>query len=96
MVAFLTNHGPEKFAEIYLGEFDTPEAIWNTEMRKFMIQKIAYHLADYTPRLKSNVRALYQVIMSLNFFEFENICMILVLLDLIILKNSFLRAKSIS
>ena len=25
-----------------------------------MMQKIAYHLADYTPRLKSNVRALYQ------------------------------------
>ncbi len=61
MVAYLTNHGPEKFAEIFLGEFDTPEAIWNNEMRKFMIQKIAYHLADYTPRLKSNVRALYQV-----------------------------------
>ncbi len=60
MVAYLTNHGPEKFAEIFLGEFDTPEAIWNSEMRKFMIQKIAYHLADYTPRLKSNVRALYQ------------------------------------
>ena len=25
-----------------------------------MIQKIAYHLADFSPRLKSNVRALYQ------------------------------------
>ncbi len=60
MVAYLTNHGPEKFAEIFLGEFDTPEAIWNDEMRKFTIQKIAYHLADYTPRLRSNVRALYQ------------------------------------
>ena len=29
-------------------------------MRTFMIQKIAYHLADFSPRLKSNVRALYQ------------------------------------
>jgi len=61
MVAFLSNHGAEKFAETYLGEFDTPEAIWNSDMRKFMIQKIAYHLADYSPRLKSNVRATYTV-----------------------------------
>jgi hypothetical protein len=61
MVAYLENHGPEKFAQIFLGEYDTPEAIWNSQMRQFMIQKIAYHLADFTPRLKSNVRALYQV-----------------------------------
>ena len=47
-------------AQIFLGEYDTPEAIWNSQMRQFMIQKIAYHLADFTPRLKSNVRALYQ------------------------------------
>ena len=60
MVAYLENHGPEKFAQIFLGEYDTPEAIWSHEMRTFMIQKIAYHLADFTPRLKSNVRALYQ------------------------------------
>jgi hypothetical protein len=33
MVHFLINHGPEKFAEIFLGEFDTPEAIWSSEMR---------------------------------------------------------------
>lgn len=60
MVSYLENHGFEKFAEIFLGEFDTPEAIWNNEMRQFLIQKIAYHLADFTPRLKSNVKALYQ------------------------------------
>ena len=60
MVAYLENHGAEKFAQIFLGEYDTPEAIWNNEMRQFMIQKIAYHLADFTPRLKSNIKALYQ------------------------------------
>ena len=60
MVAYLENHGPDKFAQIFLGEYDTPEAIWNHEMRTFMIQKVAYHLADFSPRLKSNVRALYQ------------------------------------
>lgn len=33
MVCYLENYSPEKFAEIFLGEFDTPEAIWNAEMR---------------------------------------------------------------
>ena len=42
------------------GEYDTPEAIWCGEMRTLMIQKLAYHLADFTPRLQSNNRAIYQ------------------------------------
>lgn len=33
MVCYLENYSPEKFAQIFLGEFDTPEAIWNAEMR---------------------------------------------------------------
>ena len=58
LVPVMVNQGG--IAQIFLGEYDTPEAIWNSQMRQFMIQKIAYHLADFTPRLKSNVRALYQ------------------------------------
>ncbi|KAM7282397.1 dnaJ homolog subfamily C member 13 [Ixodes scapularis] len=60
MVCYLENHGAAKFAEIFLGEFDTPEAIWNAEMRRFMMEKIASHLGDFTPRLKSNTRAQYE------------------------------------
>ncbi|OQR69176.1 dnaJsubfamily C member 13-like [Tropilaelaps mercedesae] len=60
MICYLENHGAAKFAEIFLGEFDTPEAIWTAEMRRFMIEKIATHIADFTPRLKSNTRAPYQ------------------------------------
>nr|VZI16997.1 unnamed protein product [Spirometra erinaceieuropaei] len=62
MIAFLENHSPEKFAEIYLGDFDTPEAIWSKEMRRHMIQRLAAHLADFSPRLKGNTRAIYQYI----------------------------------
>ncbi|TPP40896.1 DnaJ protein, partial [Fasciola gigantica] len=62
MVAYLENHPPEKFAEIFLGNFDSPEAIWNAEMRRFMIERIASHLADFTPRLHGNTRAVYQFI----------------------------------
>uniref|UniRef100_A0A8C4Q197 Uncharacterized protein n=1 Tax=Eptatretus burgeri TaxID=7764 RepID=A0A8C4Q197_EPTBU len=60
MVCYLENYPPARFAEIFLGEFDTPEAIWSSEMRRLMIEKIATHLADFTPRLHSNTRALYQ------------------------------------
>ncbi|CAH1789259.1 unnamed protein product [Owenia fusiformis] len=60
MVCYLENYSPEKFAQIFLGEFDTPEAIWSNEMRRMMIEKLASHLADFSPRLMSNTRALYQ------------------------------------
>ena len=33
MVCYLENYESEKFAQIFLGEFDTPEAIWSAEMR---------------------------------------------------------------
>ena len=60
MVCYLENHGPEKFAETFLGDFDTPEAIWSHEMRRLLIEKIAAHIGDFTPRLHSNTRSLYQ------------------------------------
>jgi len=31
--------------------------------RRMMIEKIASHLADFSPRLRSNTRALYQVVL---------------------------------
>ncbi|KAH8857142.1 DnaJ likeubfamily C member 13 [Schistosoma japonicum] len=62
MIAYLENHPPEKFAEIFLGDFDSPEAIWNSEMRRYMINRITSHLADFSPRLHSNIRAIYRFI----------------------------------
>lgn len=44
MVCFLENYSSEKFAEIFLGEFDTPEVIWNSEMRRMLIEKISAHI----------------------------------------------------
>ncbi|GFN83676.1 Dnaj homolog subfamily c member 13-like, partial [Plakobranchus ocellatus] len=74
MVCYLENYSPEKFAQIFLGEFDTPEAIWNNEMRRLMIEKIASHLADFSPRLQSNTRALFQYcpIPSINYPQLDN------------------------
>ena len=46
MVCYLENYEPEKFAAIFLGEFDTPEAIWNNEMRSVT------HLLPFAPLLE--------------------------------------------
>nr|XP_031831200.1 dnaJ homolog subfamily C member 13 [Nomia melanderi] len=62
MVSYLENHGAEKFAQIFLGDFDTPEAIWNAEMRRMLIEKIATHIADFSPKLRSHTMARYQYI----------------------------------
>lgn len=74
MVCYLENYGPEKFAQIFLGEFDTPEAIWNGEMRRTMIERIACHVADFTCRLQSNNRATYEYcpIAPINYAQLEN------------------------
>lgn len=60
MICYLNTYGPDEFSQVFLGEFDTPEVIWGSEMRRLLIEKIAAHLADFTPRLQSNPRALYQ------------------------------------
>ncbi|VEN42457.1 unnamed protein product [Callosobruchus maculatus] len=62
MVHYLENYEAEKFAQIYLGEFDTPEAIWNYEMRRMLIEKVAAHIADFTPRIRSHTMIRYNYI----------------------------------
>ncbi|CEF67733.1 DnaJ homolog subfamily C member 13 [Strongyloides ratti] len=58
-IYYLEEYGPQKYAEVFLGEFENPEIIWNKEMRRHMIEKIAFHISDFTIRLKSNIKALY-------------------------------------
>lgn len=59
MICHLTNHGPEKFAEVLLGEYETPEIIWGAQMRRHLAGTIAAHIADFTPRLLGNNLALF-------------------------------------
>ncbi|CAJ0944421.1 unnamed protein product, partial [Mesorhabditis belari] len=58
-IFYLEHYGPEKYAEVYLGEFDNPEVIWNNKMRRHLIERIALHISEYSARLMSNVKALY-------------------------------------
>ncbi|KAG6454842.1 hypothetical protein O3G_MSEX008886 [Manduca sexta] len=59
MVCYLENHGAEKFAQIFLGEWDTPEAIWNSEMRRTLMMKVSAHIGEFSPRLRAHVAARY-------------------------------------
>lgn len=52
MVCCLETHGADKFAEVFLGDFDTPEYIWNHEMRRFMIERLSLHVGDLPVRLQ--------------------------------------------
>ncbi|KAG5497983.1 hypothetical protein GH5_02779 [Leishmania sp. Ghana 2012 LV757] len=60
MVCYLTHHGPDAFADVLLGEYDNPEAIWSPSMRQYLAAKVAAHVADFTPRLLGNNTVVYQ------------------------------------
>ncbi|CAF4396732.1 unnamed protein product [Rotaria sp. Silwood2] len=74
IICYLENQRLEKFARMFLGEFDQPETIWSNEMRRLMIEKIAVYFADYTPRLMSNISAIYSycTISIINYPQLEN------------------------
>ncbi|KNC81866.1 hypothetical protein SARC_05839 [Sphaeroforma arctica JP610] len=74
MILYLDKYGPVKFSEIFLGDNDTPEVIWNRSMRRTLINRISLHLSEYSPRLKSNAQAPYQhcPIASIQYSELQS------------------------
>jgi DnaJ family protein C protein 13 len=60
MVWILENYGPERFAEVFVGTFDTPEVIWNTEMRTHLIASVHHHLGDFPRQLQQHNGGAYK------------------------------------
>jgi len=56
----LHNYGYERFTEVFVGDFDTPEVIWNFQMRKHLVEMIQQHLGDFPMRLRQNNTAKYE------------------------------------
>ena len=56
--SFFDRNSPVRIVS-YVPFFDN----YSISCRRLMIEKIATHLADFSPRLQSNTRALYQVIL---------------------------------
>ena len=60
MLCTLENYGFEKFAETFLGNFDTPEVKWKHEMRKHAVEMVMQHLGDLPLTLTENVMNVYE------------------------------------
>ena len=56
----LVNYGVNRFSEIFVGNYDTPEVIWNFEMRRHLIEMIHQHLGDFPSRLRQNTTCEYE------------------------------------
>lgn len=60
LLFILVNYSFEKFTEIFVGNFDTPEVIWSFEMRKHLVEMIRQHLGDFPQRLRQNTTTHYE------------------------------------
>lgn len=56
----LKNYGVDRFSEVFVGNYDTPEVIWSFEMRKHLIEMVLQHLGDFPKRLWQNTTAKYE------------------------------------
>lgn len=56
----LVNYGYERFADVFVGNADTPEVIWTYDMRKHLIEMVNQHLGDFPLRLFQNNSTEYE------------------------------------
>jgi DnaJ family protein C protein 13 len=56
----LLNYGVDRFNDVFVGNFDTPEVIWSFEMRKHLIEMVLQHLGDFPKRLWQNTTTSYE------------------------------------
>lgn len=62
MVHLLDRRGYDEFSHVFLGKYDTPEAIWDGELRKHLCDQLSVHLGNFPLRLHENPKALYQYV----------------------------------
>ena len=60
IILVLMNYGVDRFTDVFVGNFDTPEVIWNFEMRQHLIEMISQHLGDFPSRLWQNTTSEYE------------------------------------
>lgn len=64
MVCYLENYEAEHFSEIFLGEFDTPEAIWSSEMRYIITGQMLI-----VGRIKMSVCYIYDMCVQMQAYD---------------------------
>ncbi|RYH32347.1 J domain-containing protein [archaeon] len=60
MICILNNYGSERFAGVQTGDFDTPEVIWNAELRRHLVEMVEAHLGDFSARLRQHSLGTYE------------------------------------
>ena len=60
LLFILTNYGVDRFAEVFVGNADTPEVIWTFDMRKHLVEMVRQHLGDFPLRLFQNTTTEYE------------------------------------
>jgi DnaJ family protein C protein 13 len=60
LLRILVNYGADKFTEVFIGTYETPEVIWNLDMRKHLIEMVRQHLGDFPKRLWQNTTTQYE------------------------------------
>ena len=60
LITILVNYGADRFASIFTGDFDSPEVIWNSSLRKHVVDMIEQHVGDFYGRLRQYNLARYE------------------------------------
>ena len=60
LITMLENYGPERFATVFTGEFDTPEVIWSAAYRRHVVSMVDQHIGDFVARLRQFTLARYE------------------------------------
>ena len=59
LITVLVNYGAERFSSIFAGSVDTPEVIWNPELRAQLVEMIDQHIGNFAARLRQHTLSRY-------------------------------------
>ena len=76
MLCIMENYGAERFAEVFLGNFNTPEVIWKYSMRTHLVKMVDQHVGNVHARLVQNTATRFDLefgpIPDVRFAELDN------------------------
>lgn len=60
LINILDKYGPEKFTSVFTSSEDSPELIWNANIREHTVEMINQHIGDFAARLRQNSSDQYE------------------------------------
>ena len=62
LINALVNYSPEVFAAIFTSHVDTPEFIWNADLRKYLVQMIDQHIGIFRSLIRQHILATFEFV----------------------------------